>query len=51
MDVTGLDRWYSIEEYDPEGKELASIIKLGKVGGRKVLITGAYGALSTSSKN
>ena len=50
MDVTGLDRWYSIEEYDPEGKELASIIKLGKVGGRKVLITGAYGALSTSSK-
>ncbi len=40
MYVKELDKWYSIKEYDPEGKELDKILKLGKVKNKDILVVG-----------
>lgn len=50
MKVESLDKWFSINEYDPERKELNLILKLGKVKGKRVLVIGIYGLLSISAK-
>ena len=50
MDVKELDKWYSIKEYDPEGKELNRILKLGKPKNKDVLVIGTYGVMSVSFK-
>ncbi len=50
MNVKNLDDWYSTKEYDFENKEFNRILKLGKVGERKVLVIGSYGALAIAHK-
>lgn len=50
MYVEKLDRWYSIKEYDRESRELNSIIKLGKIKNKDILVIGVYGVMSISSK-
>ncbi len=50
MKIKELDKWFSSKEYDPENKELMSILKLGKVKGKKVLVIESYGLLFISNK-
>jgi ubiquinone/menaquinone biosynthesis C-methylase UbiE len=54
MNPKELAEWYSIKEYDPEGKELNAILKLGNLKGKglvkDILLIGTYGALSVSFK-
>ncbi len=48
MDIKELDKWYSIKEYDPEGKELDRILKLGRIKNKDTLVIGIYGVMHVS---
>lgn len=50
MNIKELKKWYSIKEYDPEGRELAKILKLVGVKNKDILIIGTYGVISISFK-
>ncbi len=48
MNIKELDKWYSIKEYDPEGKELNRILKSGNVKNKDILVIGIYGVMHVS---
>ena len=45
MEISELDKWYSIKEYDPERKEIKAIIRLGRIKEKKILLLDTYGVM------
>lgn len=50
MNVKDLENWYSSPEYDPEGKELRTLVRHSSPKNRHILVVGEYPLLTIAPK-